>query len=145
MNGPLVDGDLKLNFNRGKYLYVDRYGNAFGNTAFTNFLEDKNGTISAGTQVKKIIKRYIDGHFFWKKVDNKRGFDKGLELSKDMIVVHLRFLPPKISLFDAKYTLMDQFANFGGKFGIFAQLTGCSFLGLLNIIFLVMKNFSKKD
>lgn len=126
---------------KGKYLKVNKNGIAEGNRFFINFLEDKNGTITSGKQVSNMIKKYIDNEFFYKK---KEGY-KSLALYKEMIIVHLRFLPPKISLIDAKYTLMDQFANFGGKFGIFAQLTGCSFLGLLNIIFLIIKNFSKRD
>ena len=34
------------------------------------------------------------------------------------------------------YTTWDKFANFGGNFGIFAEITGVSFLGVLNLIFL---------
>ena len=34
------------------------------------------------------------------------------------------------------YTTWDKFANFGGNFGIFAEITGVTFLGVLNLIFL---------
>ena len=34
------------------------------------------------------------------------------------------------------YTTWDKFANFGGNFGIFAEITGVTFLGMLNLAFL---------
>ena len=55
------------------------------------------------------------------------------------IIINLRFMKPEIDWIDTKYTLMDKFANFGGKFGIFAQLTGCSLLALLNICIIFFK------
>ena len=63
-----------------------------------------------------------------------------------MIVVHLRFLQPKINIIDVKYTWSDLIAGFGGKFGIFAQITGWSFLGILNLLLAIIKLFfySKK-
>ena len=58
---------------------------------------------------------------------------------ENLIVVHLKFMQPNIDIVDTKYTWLDKFASFGGKFGIFAQLTGCSLLGLLNLCFLTFK------
>ena len=57
----------------------------------------------------------------------------------DIIIVHLRFIEPEMDQIDAKYTLMDQFANFGGNFGIFAEMTGINFLGLLNLFIIILK------
>ena len=57
----------------------------------------------------------------------------------DMIIVHLNFRQPEIDKINAKYTWLDNFAQFGGNFGIFAELTGCTFLGLLNICFFMIK------
>lgn len=34
------------------------------------------------------------------------------------------------------HTTWDKFANFGGNFGIFAEITGVTFLGMLNLAFL---------
>ena len=47
--------------------------------------------------------------------------------------------PTEISLIDVKYTTMDRFASFGGNYGIFAEITGCSLLGLLSIVILTYK------
>ena len=57
----------------------------------------------------------------------------------DMVIVHLKILKPKLDVIDVKYTLVDKFAKFGGNFGIFAQITGCSFLVLLNVLILMFK------
>ena len=51
----------------------------------------------------------------------------------------MKFLKPEITLIDLQYSFLDRFAIFGGKFGIFAQLTGSSFLGLLSITIMIMK------
>ena len=62
-----------------------------------------------------------------------------LKIFEDLVIVHFRFLKPEINIISPKYTTSDTFANFGGIFGIFAEITGCSFLGLLNILILVLK------
>ena len=56
--------------------------------------------------------------------DNKPG--DILNKFRNLIIVHLRFLKPQVDLIDSKYTIICKFANFGGIFGIFSQLTGCS-------------------
>ena len=57
----------------------------------------------------------------------------------DMVVIHLRILKPEVDVTDVKHSLIDKLANFGGNFGIFAEITGCSFLVLLNILILLFK------
>ena len=103
-----------------------------GNEEFINFIADYNhtliekGTLNALKSMgKKFEKTFVD--------------DYNLSKYGDMIVVNLRFLEPEINMIDAKYTVSDMIANFGGKFGIFAQLTGWSFLGILNILFFIIK------
>ena len=108
---------------------------------FKDFIEDTNNTLTAERgEIEDLIKDlYLRDYFQWANVGHKH-----LQMYRDMIVVHLRFLPPRMNRIDVKYTVMDKFASFGGKFGIFAQLTGCSFLGLINILFLITKNFAKR-
>ena len=61
------------------------------------------------------------------------------QVSSSLTVVHLRFFRPEIEIADVSYSTWDKFANFGGNFGIFAEITGSSFLGMLNFVFLVIK------
>ena len=51
----------------------------------------------------------------------------------------MKFMAPEVDLVDVKYTLMDKMAAFGGNFGIFAEITGLSLLGFLNILILLLK------
>ena len=61
------------------------------------------------------------------------------EMAKDLVIVHWRIVEPEIKVIDAKYSINDKIANFGGKFGIFAQITGCSFLVMVNFLILLFK------
>ena len=62
-----------------------------------------------------------------------------MDLQRNMIIIHLKFVQPEMYIIDTRYSLMDKIANFGGNFGIFAEITGCSFLGILNLFILAMK------
>ena len=82
---------------------------------------------------------------FLKAFDSKIGNmddHKHIYATMSMIIVHLRFLPPEIDYVDVTYSIWDKFANFGGNFGIFAEITGASFLGMLNLFILIMKLIS---
>ena len=61
------------------------------------------------------------------------------DMAKDLVIVHWLMLEPEINVIDAKYSIDDKIANFGGNFGIFAEITGCSFLGMLNFLILLFK------
>ena len=84
--------------------------------------------------LRNAIKALIDG-----TANGQFEEDYPVAKYQDLIVVHLRFLQPRINIVDTKYTLSDLIAGFGGKFGIFAQLTGWSFLGILNLIMIFVK------
>ena len=70
--------------------------------------------------------------------------DFKVSMLNSMIVVHVRYLSPKVDFVDTTYTIWDKFANFGGNFGIFAEITGFSFLGTLNFFFLIIKYIISK-
>ena len=70
--------------------------------------------------------------------------DFKVSMLNSMIVVHIRYLSPKVDFVDTTYTIWDKFANFGGNFGIFAEITGFSFLGTLNCFFLIIKYIISK-
>ena len=57
------------------------------------------------------------------------------------IIVKLRYKSSKIEFtkLDVRTTTTDKIANFGGTFGIWAELTGCSLLGLFNLLILSFK------
>ena len=136
----------------GKYVSVYKRDNQIGIEAakgFKDFIEDTNSTLTAEREVIEDLIKDLYSKKYFEFTHSGRGGPSGghkhLPMYRDMVVVHLRFLPPRMNRIDVKYTLMDQFASFGGKFGIFAQLTGCTFLGLINILFLITKNFARRD
>ena len=61
------------------------------------------------------------------------------KMYKNTIIIHLKFMTPEVEWLDVKYSFMDKMSNFGGKFGIFAQLTGWSLLGILNLCIVLLK------
>ena len=62
-----------------------------------------------------------------------------------LAIINMRFLQPNFQYIDTKYTLLDKIANFGGKFGLFAQLTGCSLIVIFKIIFVTFKTLFTKS
>ena len=71
---------------------------------------------------------------------------KHAAMAEDLVIVRWKIVEPEIKVIDAKYSINDKIANFGGNFGIFAEITGCSFLGMLNFLILLFKLiFSPRD
>ena len=143
-NQPLsskVELYLKCNSIPSEYFGNELRIKITGNKVFVNFLSDKNQTI-LDQGLRNAIKALIDG-----TANGQFEEDYPVTKYQDLLIVHLRFLQPRINIVDTKYTLTDIIAGFGGKFGIFAQLTGWSFLGILNLLILIIKIFPfyKKD
>ena len=103
-----------------------------GSKAFVELFEDVNGTIT-----DKNIKTTFDAFY---ATSLKYKYETlNMDKFKDYIIVHLRFMKPDIDWIDTKYNDLDKFANFGGNFGIFAEITGSSFLGIVNLCILLFK------
>ena len=83
------------------------------------------------------------------KIKHKR--TKISNINKNMIIVHLKYQSSKVDMtvIDTRYTLSDKIAKFGGTFGIWAELTGFSLLGIINVIIIIFKmlykSIKKKD
>ena len=110
------------------------YGKCTGQKAFCDFLLKSNGTkvIDQGlANAYDTLRIVLTGHSLYNI--------SRVKMLRDMVIVHLRILKPDVQLIDAKYTVLDKFANFGGNFGIFAEITGCSFLGILNFFIILFK------
>ena len=62
-------------------------------------------------------------------------------LAKNIIIVHIEFPSSKVdmTILESRYALSDQIANIGGIFGVWAELTGFSFLGIINVFLIVLK------
>ena len=104
-----------------------------GEKELVEFFEDKNNSLS-DQRFREVYNAF--GYPF----DNNDDYEwLHFARSKNIIIVHLDFQKPKVKMIDLKYTSMDKIANFGGKFGIFAQITGCSLLAIIKIVFVIFK------
>ena len=63
---------------------------------------------------------------------------------KNLIIVKIKYKNPivEMTVLDARTTLSDKIANFGGTFGIWAELTGISLLGIINFFVIFIKCIS---
>ena len=104
-------------------------GECFGSKTFCDFVLDKNDTLK-----DKGLKNAL------KALGFDSNYNKVLEKFSNIAVIRLRFLQPKFDVLDARYTAADRFANFGGLYGIYEEITGCSLLAILNLLIIIIKN-----
>ena len=106
-----------------------------GPEVFFDYFLDKNGAL-----IDKGLRNSINAFRNFDEVRQNTFYEtKRKNLLKDCIIIHLRFMRPEIDLIDVKYTFLDKIANFGGNFGIFAEITGFSSLGILNFCVILFK------
>ena len=62
-------------------------------------------------------------------------------LVENVIIVHLKYRSSEVdmTILDSRYSDSDKIANFGGVFGIWAELTGFSLLGIINVGLIILK------
>ena len=122
---------------------VEEYGSdqLYGDQYLIEFLQDKNYSVTDKGLVNFWNSFVVEEKEKYESIRfiNKSSYSTYSDVYSDMIIIHLRFLKPKINSIDSKYTLMDSFAMFGGNFGIFVEMTGCSFFVLLNISLFLFK------
>ena len=72
---------------------------------------------------------------------NSTMFKISQHFMNNIIIVRLRYKNSEVEMtkLDVRTTATDKIANFGGTFGIWAELTGCSLLGLINLCIISFK------
>ena len=66
-------------------------------------------------------------------------------LAENVIIIHLEYRSSEVDMtvLESRYSCTncwsDKIANFGGMFGIWAELTGFSLLGIINVCLIVLK------
>ena len=60
---------------------------------------------------------------------------------ENIIIVRLQYKSSEVemNMLELRTTMTDKIANFGGTFGIWAELTGCSLLGMINLVIISFK------
>ena len=75
------------------------------------------------------------------KYRNSTLFKMAQTFFNNTIIVRLHYKNSEIEFtkLDVRTTMTDKIANFGGTFGIWAELTGVSLLGLINLLIISIK------
>ena len=75
------------------------------------------------------------------EVINVTFFKMAQVILDNMIIVRLHYKSSEVEMtkLEVRTTTTDKIANFGGTFGIWAELTGCSLLGLINLLIISFK------
>ena len=115
------------------FFKIDENRKCHGEKVFCDFFWPDNG-------VNYTDKGLNNSFEVLKRTGNKNGYEyEQFEMARDLVIVHFRIMEPQIDVIDAKYTTLDKIASFGGKFGIFAQITGCSLLGIMHFFIVLFK------
>ena len=109
-----------------------------GLETFCEFIVDKNNSLSH-TLLKKAYMT-ADYNYRYKRI-NSTYYKIGQNFFNNTIIVRLRYKSSEIEFtkLDARTTMTDKIANFGGTFGIWAELTGVSLLGMINLLIISFK------
>ena len=120
-----------------KKIYVSS-DECYGSKMMCEFALDKNDSFMS-YEIKKLLWPHSEEKTI--NLETSTAYKRLRAISEKMIVVKLYFKTPNIELtvLDSRTTLSDKIANFGGTFGIWAELTGVSLLGIINLILLLMK------
>ena len=109
-----------------------------GSKVLCDYIRDINNTFSHSLLKETVwsAEYYNDGR---REVSSY--FKIARNLMSNIIIVRLKYKGSEIEVnkLDVRTTTTDKIANFGGTFGIWAELTGCSLLGFINLIIISFK------
>ena len=109
-----------------------------GTKTFCDYIKDINNTLS-----HSLMKEIVWPTDYNSKGDRQKStfFKMAQTFFDNTIIVRLRYKSSEIEFIklDVRTTATDKIANFGGTFGIWAELTGASLLGLINLFIISFK------
>ena len=102
------------------------------------FIKDINSTLSNGLLKQALWPAEYNSN---KERVNSTFLKMSHTFFNNTIIVRLRYKSSGIEFtkLDVRTTATDKIANFGGTFGIWAELTGASLLGLINLLIISFK------
>ena len=109
-----------------------------GSETLCEFIKDLNNTMSHSLLKQALWPTDYDSD--GKRV-NSTFFKRAQTFFDNAIIVKLRYKTNEIQFTkqDVRTTATNKIANLGGTFGIWAELTGCSLLGLINLLIITFK------
>ena len=115
----------------------DDAGWCSGSSAFCEYFRDINNTL-----YHSLLKETLLSTEYEYGVRSHSSYSKiARHFMNNTIIVKLHYKSSEIEMnkLDVRTTMTDKIANFGGTFGIWAELTGCSLLGMINLIIISFK------
>ena len=100
------------------------------------FIEDQNSV-----KTNRLLMKALWPSGYKALRSNSTTFRMAETFFNNTIIVRLRYKSSEVEFtkLDVRTTTTDKIANFGGTFGIWAELTGCSLLGMINLLIISFK------
>ena len=120
----------------------DDAGWCSGSSAFCEYFMDINNTLSYSLLKEALLSTEYAGYWGgWSSRTHSSYSKIARHFMNNTIIVKLHYKSSEIEMnkLDVRTTMTDKIANFGGTFGIWAELTGCSLLGMINLIIISFK------
>ena len=108
----------------------------WGSSLFCDYVADINNTFS-----EYFLKESVWPTDFRDTVKQSSNYKRAKALMENIIIVRLQYKSSEVEMnkLELRTTMTDKIANFGGTFGIWAELTGCSLLGMINLVIISFK------
>ena len=108
-----------------------------GSSVLCDYISDINGVFS-DSMIKELVwpTDYHDGNLLYSSY-----FKLAKALMENTIIVRLQYQSSEVEVnkLELRTTMSDKIANLGGTYGIWAELTGCSLLGIINLLIISCK------
>ena len=101
-------------------------------------MKDLNNTLMHGLMKEVLFPTEV---IDYGRTKHSTFFKMAKNFMKNIIMVRLRYKSSQVETnkLEVRTTTTDKIANFGGTFGIWAELTGCSLLGFINLLIISFK------
>ena len=108
----------------------------WGSSLFCDYVADINNTFS-----EYFLKEGVWPTDFRGTTKLSSNYKRAKALMENIIIVRLQYKSSEVemNMLELRTTMTDKIANFGGTFGIWAELTGCSLLGMINLVIISFK------
>ena len=138
-NKTIESSNEQVKFMCNHYVCISRrFSDCEGSSTLCNFLKDLKSKSTPPLMRESILPSDFNNE---REIVNSTFFKRAQILLENMIIVrfHYKSSDVEVTKLEVRTTTTDKIANFGRTFGIWAELTGCSLLGLINLLIISFK------
>ena len=110
-----------------------------GSSALCEYFMDINNTLSHSLLKEALLPTEYSEYSGDRSHSSYSKIARHFMNSTIIVKLHYKSSEVEMNKLDVRTTMTDKIANFGGTFGIWAELTGCSLLGMMNLIIISVK------